>query len=1383
MADDSTKLTIQIETILRGLEKTLRGLSQVEKQLKAVASITLAPKSTASFDKAAQSTQRLQNQQKRLAVQVQELANREERARLTTERLVAARERLAQSSAKAATAEARSARSQTSNAQQAAREVANINAQTARQAQQQQRIRERAARTLSAVQVREAQRGADAFVRSLKDQDKALAAVSAKGLASVARLTNGLNALGGALLRIGGGLRSLGATAAILITGPLAALGALAARSAADIDVIRNRLIATEGSVEAANQRLDQLRRLADESIGVTRRAAQETFATLSVIGDITEDTITRQIKALGRLNAAFTIEDQQQFFRNLVQIFSQGFERADIKEALGRIPIFNQLLAAAFGTSDPAKLRELKAAGKLTLDTFLAGLATAVETDATLNKVGESLRTRFSKTFERLTDALEPLGRAILGPLERIITVLEPIILRVAAAFDRLPPRIQTITVAIGLLAVASGPLLFILGGLASGIGGLATALAVIAPLISTIGLPAIAVILAGIAIVVGEVTAAVTILFAAWQSNFLGIQDIVRSAASAILTAFGQIRDTISHSVQRVLPTLQSITTKVLTAVTALWETFGRDIVGIVGPAFRVATDVVNTFLKEFGNFVDLLLKLIDADFDGAWKAFARILLTALDFFTRFTFQLNQIFNKAAALLLKAVLTLAVRLAQAGRSLAERFIGSMAAQIAGSGFVIRDALLTMLAIAVAALNPTSLANLLVSKFITALRNAARESVGAVLGTSAFAGAQGGAGPPKRGRPAASIPAAGGRGGRGAGKDLTPADITDSALDFRVASAQFAFNQEKDLIERLGQIYQTALDDRKIAIEDFFRATQQLRERELRAEIVLQNALQRIEQDRLLAEKKQIARDRETTPQQKKALDEIAENKFFTAIAPIAERTQQLLRDLAELPSQTEAAEKAAIKSLEEEITEFLARVDEANGRTAAAAAAAIDKEFLPLLERVIAEQGENSPLVQLIKSFVEFKKVLPRIEQLETQRQQIEQQFDIARLEVETKVADHILTQRQGREQINELLRKYLADQLVVLGNELALAASDQQRLDIVQRIAETQNQIANITSEFDRVAQEINEDFFSTLEDGFANVFRSARDGVAGVKEALLDLGFSLLDVLNQLAAQSLAEQFFGGLEGSVESIGGFLTKTFGLATKGTEAAALTTAGATAGAALTTGGVSAGTAMTTGGVTAATTLAASVTTAAAAFAASVIAAGAAFAAAVGAAAGVSGAADLASGFAGFAAGDVIPAAPRGKIIRVAEGGYDEAVLTTDPRHAVRQLRILRQYLRQTKGLFGRIPEFAAGDMISARDAEMQMLSSIQRAPLSLAGVPEVVTAGGSGGGLRLRQILVTDQRDVRDWMTSAEGEQVQVDFLTRNRPLIKRLAGGRN
>lgn len=268
-------------------------------------------------------------------------------------------------------------------------------------------------------------------------------------------------------------------------------------------------MIATEGSLEAANARLTQLRKLADESVGVTRRTALDTFAILATLGEVTEDTINKQIRAFGRLNAAFTIDDQQLFFRNLVQIFQQGFETKDIKEALGRVPIFNQLLEQAFGTADPDKLRQLRAAGKLTLDTFLAGMADAVETDPVLGQIPESFRVRFAKTVERIQDALEPLGRAILGPLERIVVALEPLIIRVSEAFGRLPESVQTAIVVVGILTAALGPVLFILGGIASGVGALATALAAILPILGTIGLPALLAILGGFVVTIANIVA----------------------------------------------------------------------------------------------------------------------------------------------------------------------------------------------------------------------------------------------------------------------------------------------------------------------------------------------------------------------------------------------------------------------------------------------------------------------------------------------------------------------------------------------------------------------------------------------------------------------------------------------------------------------------------------------------------------------------------------------------------------------------------------------------------------------------------------------------------------------------------------------------------
>lgn len=77
------------------------------------------------------------------------------------------------------------------------------------------------------------------------------------------------------------------------------------------------------------------------------------------------------------------------------------------------------------------------------------------------------------------------------------------------------------------------------------------------------------------------------------------------------------------------------------------------------------------------------------------------------------------------------------------------------------------------------------------------------------------------------------------------------------------------------------------------------------------------------------------------------------------------------------------------------------------------------------------------------------------------------------------------------------------------------------------------------------------------------------------------------------------------------------------------------------------------------------------------------------------------------------GFAQGGVQPATPGGRIIRVAEGGFDEVVLTTDPKHRGRTSRLLGQFLRRTglapdfgaavlEGAVGGISSFAAGGFV---------------------------------------------------------------------------------
>lgn len=234
-------------------------------------------------------------------------------------------------------------------------------------------------------------------------------------------------AIGRAALGIGGFVAALTAAGAIAGVGFFAVIGGRALDAAKEVDAARQSIAALVGGADAANAKLVELRKLAQESPGVTTGLATTLFSQLKATSDIADASINRIIQSVGKLNAVFTIDDPKGFSRNLVQIFTQSFERTDIKEALGRVPIFEQFLEQAFGTKDAAKLRALKDSGKLTLEGFLSGIAEAINTDARFANVRESLGAQFAKASDNITFALAPIGDQIANLLLPVIARIQP--------------------------------------------------------------------------------------------------------------------------------------------------------------------------------------------------------------------------------------------------------------------------------------------------------------------------------------------------------------------------------------------------------------------------------------------------------------------------------------------------------------------------------------------------------------------------------------------------------------------------------------------------------------------------------------------------------------------------------------------------------------------------------------------------------------------------------------------------------------------------------------------------------------------------------------------------------------------------------------------
>lgn len=325
------------------------------------------------------------------------------------------------------------------------------------------------------------------------------------------------------LRRIQAAFNTLGRELSLKVSLPLAGLGAAAIKAAADVDKTRQTLAALTGSVDNANRKLTELRKLAAESPGVTTQFAATLFTQFKALGTVADTSINNIIKSLGKLNAVFTIQDVNNFARNIQQIYTQGFERADIKEALGQVPIFEQILESAFPGRSVAQLRKLKESGELTMSAYIDGLSNAISRDPRFANVQESIASRFEKTKDQVLTALAPLGESLLRTLQPVLDRLIPKLVELLDKFAALPPGLQEAIIAFGLFAAAFGPVL-------SGLGSILTIVTSLTSLLT--GPASLTVALTGL----NPVLLAVGGLVAAGAIGWLSYKNAVQSATDQI-------------------------------------------------------------------------------------------------------------------------------------------------------------------------------------------------------------------------------------------------------------------------------------------------------------------------------------------------------------------------------------------------------------------------------------------------------------------------------------------------------------------------------------------------------------------------------------------------------------------------------------------------------------------------------------------------------------------------------------------------------------------------------------------------------------------------------------------------------------------------------
>lgn len=387
----------------------------------------------------------------------------------------------------------------------------------------------------------------------------------------------------------------------------------------------------------------------------------------------------------------------------------------------------------------------------------------------------------------------------------------------------------------------------------------------------------------------------------------------------------------------------------------------------------------------------------------------------------------------------------------------------------------------------------------------------------------------------------------------------------------------------------------------------------------------------------------------------------------------------------------------------------------------------------------------------------------------------------------DVERAVRNRTIAEVEGQILIRRINNEYTADleaQLVLLKQIADASGQDELKRradDAGEVVKDTRDHIRDLSKEIEAAGKD-------AFRSGLADFFNDLANRTATAKEAFLSFLNTITSAINDVIAQELSKRLFESIFGGEAEGSGILNairRLFGGgggATVG-EAAAHTTdiAEHTAAAtALTTGATAAATALTTAGVTAGTTWLTSVTTSATAFAAQVAAAGAAFAAAAAAASATQAAGGLGSVLGGAGETGLFPAVPGG-VYRIVEGGYPEAVITTDPRHAARQVNILRELIQRTRGFYGRIPtpDLATGGIVSRVDAEANLLNSISRPAMLAPHLPDAAMETATARQLMNLRIVnqVNAQDLVRPYLNSEAGVRDIMNVVSRNSNEIAR------
>lgn len=548
-----------------------------------------------------------------------------------------------------------------------------------------------------------------------------------------------------------------------------------------------------------------------------------------------------------------------------------------------------------------------------------------------------------------------------------------------------------------------------------------------------------------------------------------------------------------------------------------------------------------------------------------------------------------------------------------------------------------------------------------------------------------------------------------------------TADDVTAAGREANTADLADQLEREKRLITQ-------QLEARIISYREYYSTLARIETDAIDNEILRQQeALFKIDEE-LKRKRAEIAADKSLTPGERVLKETAAGNEANAKATPILQKINELERDRAAVTSRIAAEARKTTEEYQRQIGGLRNELARLNGDGAEAAKREIDERFREIRERAVA--NGDAAAVAVIDA---LKKRLRQKSQFDDIAQQIQEEFQKirdAQDAIDAEVATGSISQEEAERRKLDVARLHRAE-LERLHGELkgiAEATKDPELLAAVNRLGV---EIAQVGVQVDKLAQDINRDLKQALDDTLFAIIRRQQT----LKEAVTSLVNHILDELARLASSAIIEELFGehGIFGGIFNskggqggIGGILSGIFGPRNGGNNPQAPQgNVGVLNSIPLIIKDFQGNTATHLQGIKGNTFN--TVTEVRGGFGQMIGLTGQTVSL-LGYMVGVQKAQQTAAllkvvgsiilgAVTKRALGGFEGATPGGRLVQVAEGGFDELVVTTDPRHRQRTAALLAQFIGRTgimpdfrghaarlaAAVAPRLPALAMGDFVS--------------------------------------------------------------------------------